>query len=195
MVNFKYNNFDKVIVNMARIYKITESVTNTSYIGETTMTLEERWANHIKESKDNIENGKIYKWVKEIGEENFTIEQIDETFYRHRFIVEQDYIEKELKKSNHCLNKNVKGKEFKELMSYITSGKKNGMYGKKGENAINGQKVYMLDEDNNIIKEFKTVGLALKYLNVKGHSGLYNAVKQNKLYRGYYWKKTNKKYN
>lgn len=190
----KYNNFSKELNGTARIYKITNNINNSTYIGMTTMTLEDRWKNHIKESEDNIKHGRIYHWVKKFGEENFTIEQIDETFYRHRFIVEQYYIEQELKKSNYCLNKDVKGEKFKKVMSLVTTGRKNGMYGKKGENAVNGQTVYMLDDDGNVIKEFKSVQLVLKFLNIKGHAGLYNAIKENKKYHGYYWKKTNKKY-
>lgn len=191
-MKFIYNNFDDN--KKAKIYKITNLVNNSTYIGMTTMTLEDRWLNHLKESQDNIEKGKIYHWVKKFGEENFIMEQIDECNFRHRFIVEQDYIKKELKKSVFCLNEDVTGEKFKAAMSLVTKGNKNGMYGKKGENAINGQKVEMLNDNGEIVKEFKTVQLALKYLKLKGHNGLYNAIKENKKYRGYYWRKTNKKY-
>lgn len=68
-----------------------------------------------------------------------------------------------------------------------TKGPLNGMFGKKGENAINGKKVYMYDENFNLVKVFNTVGLALKFLNLKGHSGLHKAIRNKKLYHGYYW--------
>ncbi|MEM4994812.1 NUMOD3 domain-containing DNA-binding protein [Priestia sp. SB1] len=63
------------------------------------------------------------------------------------------------------------------------------LYGKKGENALNGVKVYMSDETGEVIKVFNTVQLALEHLNIKGHSGLYRAIKNKSLYRGYYWNK------
>lgn len=175
---------------MATIYRITNHITGATYIGQTTMTLEERWKNHIKEAEDN-KLKPIYLAVKEYGKQNFTIEKIDETFFRHRFIVEQYYIEKELKKNNVCYNTNVKGKEFADIMSLVTKDSKNGMYGRKNENAINGQQVLMKDENDNIVKEFNTVGLVLKYLGLKGHNGLYKACKTGEKYRGYYWSKTN----
>jgi hypothetical protein len=70
-----------------------------------------------------------------------------------------------------------------------TSGMKNGMFNKKGENALNGQKVFMCDSDWNIIREFNTTLEALKFLGVKGHVSLYKACKQKTPYKGYYWKK------
>lgn len=72
----------------------------------------------------------------------------------------------------------------------LTKGEKNGMYGKKGKKAINGQKVIALDENKNIIHEFNTLGEALKFLGIKGHTSLINACKNNTMYRNYYWEKT-----
>lgn len=34
-----------------------------------------------------------------------------------------------------------------------------------------------------------TLGLVLQELNLKGHSGLDKAIKNNTLYKGYYWSK------
>lgn len=64
------------------------------------------------------------------------------------------------------------------------------MYGKKGENAVNGQCVQMLDKQNKVVKEFRTVGLAVNYLGLKGHTQLYNACKNGTEYKGYFWRKT-----
>ena len=61
------------------------------------------------------------------------------------------------------------------------------MYGKSGESAVNGRKILMVDSEGSIVREFLTVRLALKFLNIKGHSSLVKAIKNNKLYRGYYW--------
>lgn len=69
------------------------------------------------------------------------------------------------------------------------NGQNNPMYNKKGKDAINGQKVYMMDNNKNIIKEFISVGQALEFLNIKGHSGLNKACRNETKYREYYWSK------
>lgn len=79
---------------------------------------------------------------------------------------------------------------YRKKMSLATSGEKNGNYGNKGEKAKNGKQVYMYDENKCLIKEFNTVNLALEFLNLKGHSGLYKALKEGTLYKGYYWSKS-----
>lgn len=178
---------------LATIYKITNNITKATYIGQTTMTLKKRWNFHKGSARDGVFKP-LYIAIREYGEENFSIEEIDYTFYRHRFIVENDYIEKEIKKNHVCYNINVKGKEFKEVMSLVTSGSKNGMYNKKGENSINGQTVHMIDDNGKIIREFKSVSLALEYIGVKSHTAFYKACKENSKYKGYFWKKTNKNY-
>lgn len=179
---------------MAKIYRIINLVNSSTYIGMTTRSINERWKEHISESRKDSKNNSVYQWVEQFGKESFKIEQIDETFYRHRLIVEQYYIDQELKKNTVCINKNHKSEDFKQLMSLITSDSKNGMYGRKGENALNGQTVYMLDDDGNIVKTFISVRLALEYLGIKGHVGLQKAVRNRIKYHGYYWKKTNKQY-
>ena len=70
-----------------------------------------------------------------------------------------------------------------------SKGELNGMFGKKGDKAINGKKVYMYDENFNLIKCFNTVGLALDFLNVEGHSQLNKAIKNKTIYKGFYWSK------
>ena len=89
------------------------------------------------------------------------------------------YGKKHSKKSLELMSINSKGK---------SSGCKNGMHGKKGENAINGVKVFMFDKNRNLIKVFNTKRLALEYIGTESHSGLNKAIKNNKLYKGYYWK-------
>lgn len=80
------------------------------------------------------------------------------------------------------MSKNRKGK---------TIGEKNGMYGKSGEDALNGKKVYMFQDEEHLIliKEFNTVNCALEFLNLKGHTQLNRAIKNNTIYKGYYWSK------
>lgn len=68
-----------------------------------------------------------------------------------------------------------------------SKGELNGMYGKKGVNALNGKKVYMYDKDYNLVQIFNTKDLALKFLNLKGHTQLNNAIKNNTMYKDHYW--------
>lgn len=79
--------------------------------------------------------------------------------------------------------------EYKEKMSKATSGEKNGNYGNKGEKAKNGKKVFMLNENGDIIKEFNTVRLVLEFLGISGHTALDRAIKNHTKYKNYYWSK------
>ena len=67
------------------------------------------------------------------------------------------------------------------------SGTKNGMYGKKGDNAINGKKIAMYDKDHNLIKVFNAKTAVLNFLGLKGHTQLDKAIKEKTLYKEYYW--------
>lgn len=92
--------------------------------------------------------------------------------------------------AKNCRDNSVyRTKEYIEKMSKITKGKNNGMYGKSGENAVNGKKVFMLDDYGNIVKEFTTIKCALEFLKIKNHVSLNKACKNSTKYRGYYWSK------
>lgn len=77
--------------------------------------------------------------------------------------------------------------QYKKKMSLATSGEKNGNYGNKGQKAKNGRHVFMYDENYNLIKEFNTKRLVLQFLNVSSAQTLNKAIREKKLYRGYYW--------
>lgn len=81
--------------------------------------------------------------------------------------------------------------EFRNKMSEVTKGEKNGNYGNKGDKAKNGKAVFQWkDKEHTIlVNRFNTVRLALEYLNLKGHTKLMKAIKNNTLYKGYYWSK------
>ncbi len=87
--------------------------------------------------------------------------------------------------------------EAKNKMSENSLGKvagnKNGMFGKTGDQAINGQEIKMYDENKNLVRTFQTVGKAKEFLNVVGHASLYKACKNNTMYKGYYWEKNSRK--
>lgn len=201
-------------MRLARIYKITNIHNNNIYIGQTTRSIEERFKGHLHDSKTS--ELPLHRDIREFGEEKFIIEKITECLYINRLELENYYINsyyengyalynlvglkspnsRRQKALEHRMNNgfDYSSDEFKYKMSKVTSGENNGMYGLKGAKAPNGQTVYALDEKQNIIHTFVSVREALKYLNIKGHSNLNKACKENSLYKGYYWKKEWKKY-
>ena len=93
------------------------------------------------------------------------------------------YGKKHSEESKRKMSENSKGK---------TSGEKNGMYGKSGNNAINGKRIEMYDENHNFIQAFKAKTAVLRFLGLKGHTQLDKAIKNETLYKGYYWKQIEK---
>ena len=93
------------------------------------------------------------------------------------------YGKKHSEESKRKMSENSKGK---------TSGEKNGMYGKSGNNAINGKRIEMYDENHNLIQTFKAKTAVLQFLGLKGHTQLDKAIKNKTLYKGYYWKQIEK---
>lgn len=201
-------------MRLAKIYKITNKKNNNIYIGQTTSELVRRFNEHMYDSKSS--DLPLHKDIRKFGADNFIIEEVTECLYINRLELEKyyinDYYEKGyavynligLKAPNSMRQKALElrmnngfdysSDEFKYKMSNVTRGKNNGMYGLKGAKAPNGQTVYALDVEQNIVHTFVSVREALKFLNIKGHSNLNKACKNNTLYKGYYWKKEWKKY-
>lgn len=61
---------------MGYIYKITNTVNDKIYVGQTTRTIEKRFQEHIKNSK--FKKTKLYNAMNKYGIENFSIEQLEE---------------------------------------------------------------------------------------------------------------------
>ena len=82
-------------------------------------------------------------------------------------------------------------KQMSENSKRLTSGDANGMFGKKGCEAINGVHVYMYQDEKkeHLVKEFVSVREFQKHFEITGHKGLDDAIKNNRVYRGYYWDK------
>lgn len=194
------------------IYKISNTVNNTVYIGQTA-DLDNRWKQHLKNTYDTTKVNSLYMDMKEFGVDKFNIEIIDTCFERHKFIIEEYWINiiaKETKlyninigsklgesTKNKIRTKRIENKtfdysseSFKSKMSTVTSGSKNGMYGKSCENAVNGQYVFMYDIDKVLVKEFNSVASALAFIGMKGHVGLIEACRSGTLYKNHYWSKT-----
>ena len=51
----------------------------------------------------------------------------------------------------------------------------------------------MYDKDMNYIRTFDSLWDALKFLNLKSHTTILKAIKENKLYKGYYWRREEQK--
>lgn len=63
------------------IYKITNTINNKSYIGQTIKTAEERWKEHKAHafgSHPNDQNKTLYKAIRKYGVENFTFEVLQD---------------------------------------------------------------------------------------------------------------------
>lgn len=202
---------------ITNIYKITNLKNNYVYVGSTNKNLKERFSEHCKPSTWlKSPNSLFYKELNKFGKENFLIELLDTCFERHRFIIEEywwnklfdeNFLMYEIKRGN-SLSENTKKRisrlrnleerdkkyhteQFKNKVSQATSGELNGMYGKKDEEALNGRMVlaYKDKEHKKLIHTFNSMKVALKFLNIKGHSGLNKACRNNELFHEYYWEK------
>lgn len=66
---------------MNAIYKITNKINNKVYIGQTTLSIEQRWKYHVQDclsGKVNVEKRPLYEAMLKYGLENFSIELIEE---------------------------------------------------------------------------------------------------------------------
>ncbi len=63
---------------MAFLYKITNTITNKSYIGWTGKTVESRWKTHKTDALKNKENRKFYNSIRKYGIECWTVETLCE---------------------------------------------------------------------------------------------------------------------
>ena len=95
-------------------------------------------------------------------------------------------------RKNNCWYKHLSVEEkiiVNKANSDSKKGKANGMFGKTGENVLNGRKYYAYDKDWNLVKEFKSLNLAKDFINVKHHSTLLLNLRKGRMYKGYYWKR------
>ncbi|MFA5520051.1 MAG: GIY-YIG nuclease family protein [Spirochaetota bacterium] len=64
---------------MAYIYQIINKINKKSYIGQTNFTLEQRFKEHINDSRKDFQNRPLYSAFKKYGIKNFEIVLIEET--------------------------------------------------------------------------------------------------------------------
>ena len=65
-------------MNYGYIYLITNKINNKKYIGQTRMTVQERWHKHCSVARNNLNATGIDGAIKKYGEENFSVEIIKE---------------------------------------------------------------------------------------------------------------------
>lgn len=93
----------------------------------------------------------------------------------------------------------MKSEEAKKKQSEKWSGKNNPKYGTtmseetkaklaEARKEICSRKTYMYDEQMNLVRVFDRRKEILDFLGVKGHGMLMRSIKNNTLYKGFYWK-------
>lgn len=70
-------NNKKLKENIGIIYKVTNDINNKVYIGQTTYTLEQRWANHVNASLKNVDKFHFHSAIRKYGPKHFKIEEIE----------------------------------------------------------------------------------------------------------------------
>lgn len=87
------------------IYKITNKVTNQSYIGQTLKTVKQRWASHLSPSSNCVF---LFNAISKYGKDSFIVETIHtvESEDRKELILKLSELEKETIKTNNTLAPN-----------------------------------------------------------------------------------------
>ena len=76
-----------------KIYKITNKENGSIYIGCTINSLEKRFGEHLSRCFSSTHKSKLYNSMKKYGQENFTIELIEECDLSVIYEIEKKYIE------------------------------------------------------------------------------------------------------
>lgn len=79
-------------MDKGKIYKITNIINNKIYVGCTVSSLEKRYYEHLYRCFKSDYKSKLYNSMKKYGEENFTIELIEECYVENIYEIEKKYI-------------------------------------------------------------------------------------------------------
>lgn len=204
---------------MAYIYQITNTINNKIYIGKTERSIEERFQEHCRASKKNInEKRPLYSAMRKYGIENFKISLIEETdnpVEREIYWIEQ----KRSFKSGYNATLGGDGKHYldydliiatyKELKSAVDTAKSLGIsedtvrivikanhidcYSSQEVNLKKyGNIVNQYDMNMNFIQSFPSIKAATRALNKTGVSHISDVCKgKRKSAYGFKWRFAN----
>lgn len=131
------------------IYKITNLINNKIYIGQTVHTLQERWMGHVWDAKNkSYTNRPLLNAILKYGEDNFTIEPVEECYSKEELDAREIYWIDKLNTRDRNIGYNVskggdrgaggpnfKGhhhsEETRKKMSESRKGKLNANYGNR----------------------------------------------------------------
>jgi group I intron endonuclease len=114
-----------------KIYKITNKENGSIYIGCTINSLEKRFGEHLSRCFSSTHKSKLYNSIKKYGQENFTIELIEECDLSVIYETEKKYVE-QYDSYNNGLNSTIGGEgclgytHSSEIRQKISENTKNG---------------------------------------------------------------------
>ena len=114
-----------------KIYKITNTKNSLIYIGCTISSLDKRFKEHLSRCFTSNHKSKLYNSMKKYGQDNFTIELIEECDLNMIYETEKKYIE-QYNSYNGGLNATIGGEgclgyvHSPEVRERISKGTKNG---------------------------------------------------------------------
>ena len=178
---------------MAYIYKLTNKINGKVYIGQTSLTIEHRLQQHIRDSKrQTMENRPLYRAFRKYGYDNFIVEEIEQcednevnkreqywiNYYNSYYngynatlggegsiIIDRQLVVDMYKKLKTC---KAVAKELKigaDTVSDILKSQGIEIISGQEWSKINKSKpVDMLDDNNNIIMTFNTLKKAALYI-------------------------------
>ena len=213
---FRHFSIIEGVVRILTIYKITCLVNQKVYVGQTSETIEKRFARHMGYQKEENDT-KFYRAIRKYGTENFRVEAIDyadnqeeldqkEKYYIDLFdSVKNGYNTKDSigKCGGDTLSEHENIEEIREKIRQSKLGDKNpmrihgglhgsrnGMYGKTGKNNPFAKRCKAISVDGSDVKYFDTLTDLKDYFNVTtlGMVTMRCKGKTKSPYKGYYFR-------
>jgi len=178
---------------MPYVYKITNLNNQKVYIGVTIKSVQERWIEHMKESRrENIQNRPLYKAMNKYGFENFKIEEVEEVLDERMLSEREKYWIEYFESFKYGYNATIGGdgrpyldynlivrtylevKNINEVsrvlnidaghISTILKMKNIQILSSEQVNKEKGRSILMLDKNEKVLKSFASLNEAGQYL-------------------------------